>query len=103
MGTFKHGFVPIVSSLGLPIVPAFIQGGFEVFSRHSIFPRRGKVSVRFGAALELREATGSGQRITSAAVKEFTARLEQAVRALSKKPVNDGSPAHGGPGKDRDD
>lgn len=81
---FKHGFTPIAAELGLPIVPAHVEGGFRMFSKHHVIPRPGRLDVRFGYPIEMeRGADGAVKRLTGESSRALAARIETAVRELA--------------------
>ena len=71
---FKPGVGHLARETGTPVVPVHIQGAFQVMPRHQQLPVPGKVRVRIGKPMtpEAKEGT-----------REFTARVEKAVRSLS--------------------
>ena len=71
---FKPGVGHLARETGTPVVPVHIQGAFQVMPRHQPLPVPGKVRVRIGKPMtpEAKEGT-----------REFTARVEKAVRTLS--------------------
>jgi len=71
---FKPGVGFLARETGTPVVPMHIQGAFQVMPRHQRLPVPGKVRVRIGKPMT--PAAGEGTR-------EFTARVETAVRSLS--------------------
>ena len=75
MGPFKSGTGLMAVELGVPVVPLYIQRTYEVLSRDQLFPRRGRVRVRFGRALRFTRG---------ASFIEATKTIEEAVRALGE-------------------
>jgi 1-acyl-sn-glycerol-3-phosphate acyltransferase len=75
MGPFRPGIGVIATRLGAIVLPAHLQGAHEVLPPGGRWPRRGRVTVRFGAPL--RPEPGEDPRI-------FTARLEATIRALAR-------------------
>jgi 1-acyl-sn-glycerol-3-phosphate acyltransferase len=73
IATFKPGIGLIATRTARPVVPVRIVGLHDVLAPGHRLPRRGQVEVRFGGALLAR----AGER-----PRDFTARLEAAVRAL---------------------
>ena len=71
---FKPGVGFLAKETGTPVVPVHIQGAFQVMPRHQPLPVPGRVRVRIGKPMapEAKEGT-----------REFTARVEKAVRTLS--------------------
>jgi 1-acyl-sn-glycerol-3-phosphate acyltransferase len=75
---FKPGVGFLAKETGTPVVPLHIQGAFQVMPRHQRLPVPGKVRVRIGKPM-----TPSRDEDT----REFTARVENAVRTLATKPA----------------
>ena len=73
MGPFKPGIGLIATRTGRPVVPVRIVGLHDILAPGRRLPRRGQAEVRFGSPL--RAEPGEDAR-------QFTARLEAAVRAL---------------------
>src|SRR5881398_1453189 len=71
---FKPGVGFLAKETGTPVVPLHIQGAFQVMPRHQRLPVPGKVRVRIGKPMLPEEKEGT---------REFTARVEKAVRTLS--------------------
>jgi 1-acyl-sn-glycerol-3-phosphate acyltransferase len=74
IGTFKKGAAILAMDAGVPIVPAYIDGLYEVFPRFRRIPRRHDASIRFGDPM-----TAEPDEDYDA----FIARVEQAVRSLA--------------------
>jgi 1-acyl-sn-glycerol-3-phosphate acyltransferase len=74
IGTFKKGAAILAMDAGVPIVPAYIDGLYEVFPRFRRIPRRHDASIRFGDPM-----TAEPDEDYDA----FIARVEQAVRTLA--------------------
>ncbi|HVH63248.1 MAG TPA: lysophospholipid acyltransferase family protein [Candidatus Dormibacteraeota bacterium] len=77
MQEFKPGVGYLAKETGTPVVPMHIRGAFQVMPRGQKVPLPGPVRVRIGKPMspEAREGT-----------REFTARIEKAVRDLSAEP-----------------
>ena len=73
---FKPGIGFLAKETGTPVVPMHIQGAFQIMPRHQPLPLPGPVRVRIGKPMAPGPAEGS---------REFTARIEKAVRTLSKE------------------
>jgi 1-acyl-sn-glycerol-3-phosphate acyltransferase len=71
---FKPGVGYLAKETGTPVVPVHIQGAFQVMPRHQPLPVPGKVRVRIGKPMTPKSKEGT---------REFTARVEKAVRTLS--------------------
>ena len=74
MGPFRPGIGVIVTQIGVAVLPAYIDGAHRILPPGRRWPRRGRVTVRFGPLL--RPEPGE----TPIA---FTARLEAAVHELA--------------------
>ena len=77
---FKPGVGFLAKETGTPVVPMHIRGAFQVMPRHQKLPLPGPVRVRIGKPMSPAKNEGT---------REFTARVETAVRELSaeqKKP-----------------
>ena len=74
IGTFRKGAAILAMDAGVAIVPAYIDGLYEVFPRFRRIPRRHPASITFGDPM------------TADAVEDydaFIARVERAVRTLA--------------------
>ena len=52
IGKFRKGAAILAMDTGVPIVPAYMDGMFEVMPRHHRVPRPGRVTVTFGDPVE---------------------------------------------------
>jgi 1-acyl-sn-glycerol-3-phosphate acyltransferase len=75
MNRFKPGIGLMAVKLGLPIVPVYLDGLFEIFSVHDNWPRKGKAQVNYGEPLFLK---GRKDPV------KIALRLEKKIQALSK-------------------
>ena len=71
---FKPGVGHLAKETGTPVVPMHIQGAFQVMPRGQKLPVPGPIRVRIGKPMTPQRAEGS---------REFTARVEKAVRTLA--------------------
>lgn len=71
---FKPGVGHLAKETGTPVVPMHIRGAFQVMPRGQRVPLPGPVRVRIGKPMTPEAREGS---------REFTARIEKAVRDLS--------------------
>ncbi len=55
---FKSGIGLMARRLGVPVVPVYLRGVFEVYSIHDEWPKPGRVTVRFGSPLRFDAAGG---------------------------------------------
>ncbi|WP_084252823.1 lysophospholipid acyltransferase family protein [Devriesea agamarum] len=93
MGTFKPGSAALASSVGVPVIPAAIIGGYEAMPKGRNWPRPGKppVSVVFGAPMTAYD---------DESVSQFTERIRATVAGLYAAHVHDVL-GPGVPGKER--
>jgi long-chain acyl-CoA synthetase len=88
MQTFKGGVGLMAARLGVPIVPIYIRGMFEVYSEHDDWPRPGNVVVHFGRMLDLQgdlQGDLPGHLHGDKSYSQAAARIEAAVRDLAKE------------------
>jgi 1-acyl-sn-glycerol-3-phosphate acyltransferase len=74
---FKPGVGFLARETGAPVVPMHIRGAFQIMPRHQPLPLPGPIRVRIGKPLTPGPKEGS---------REFTARVEKAVRTLAAEP-----------------
>ncbi|HSS61496.1 MAG TPA: lysophospholipid acyltransferase family protein [Candidatus Limnocylindrales bacterium] len=74
IGTFRKGAAILAMDSGVPVVPAYMDGMFDVLPRFRRVPRPGKVTVTFGPPL----LAGRDEDYDA-----FTARIEGVVRELA--------------------
>lgn len=88
IGKFRKGAAVLAIDAGAPIVPAYIEGMYQVLPRFRRRPKRGKVTVTFGEPLWASEAED---------YDALAARAEVAVRKLAgdKGLEQDTPPAQG--------
>ena len=88
MRAFKSGVGLFALELGVPVVPAYIDGTHEILPKGKSFPRSARVTVRFGEALQTAR-TGSGE-LHRDQRRHFVEQLAQRIRALSSpQPVEE--------------
>jgi 1-acyl-sn-glycerol-3-phosphate acyltransferase len=73
---FKPGVGFLAKETGTPVVPMHIQGAYQVMPRHQQIPLPGPIRVRIGRPMTPGPKEGT---------REFTARVEKAVRTMSAK------------------
>jgi 1-acyl-sn-glycerol-3-phosphate acyltransferase len=86
---FRRGTVRLILKAGVPVVPCGISGAFAVWPRWSGRPRRGPVTVRFGAPLTLGRHETRAER--EAAFENARTALRAALEEVVDEPVE--SPA----------
>ncbi len=74
---FKPGVGHLAKETGTPVVPMHIRGARQIMPRGQKLPLPGPVRVRIGKPMTPASKEGS---------REFTARVEHAVRALAEQP-----------------
>lgn len=74
IGTFRKGAAIIAMDAGVPVVPAYMDGMFDVLPRFRRVPRPGRVTVTFGQPI-VADPDEDYDR--------FTARIEGVVRELA--------------------
>jgi 1-acyl-sn-glycerol-3-phosphate acyltransferase len=74
IGRFRKGAAILAMDTGVPIVPAYVDGMYEVMPRFRRFPRPGHVTVTFGTPM--RADPGEDY-------EPFIGRVEGAVRSLA--------------------
>ena len=85
MQTFKKGAGLFAVELGVPVVPAYIEGARRILAKGKFLPRPGSVTVRFGEPIRFAynasdPQVGRGRRRTAVEL------LEQRIRALGEAP-----------------
>ncbi len=88
IGTFKKGAAILAMDAGVPIVPAYIEGMFEVFPRFHRLPRFHDTTLTWGEPMR----PNAGEDYDT-----FIARVEQAVRTIAgpKGEMRDEAPPKG--------
>lgn len=74
IGQFRKGAAILAIDAGVPVVPAYVDGMYEVMPRFRRFPRPGHVTVTFGAPMPAEPGED---------YEGFIARVEAAVRTLA--------------------
>jgi 1-acyl-sn-glycerol-3-phosphate acyltransferase len=74
---FKPGVGHLAKETGTPVVPMHIRGAFQIMPRGQKLPLPGPIRVRIGKPMAPEPKEGS---------REFTARVEKAVRSLAEGP-----------------
>ena len=74
---FKPGVGHLANETGTPVVPMHIRGAYQIMPRGQKLPLPGPIRVRIGKPMTPEPKEGS---------REFTARVEKAVRKLAAEP-----------------
>jgi len=77
IGEFKPGVGHLANETGAPVVPLHIRGAYQIMPRGQKLPLPGPARVRIGKPMNPGPKEGS---------RDFTARVEQAVRTLAAEP-----------------
>lgn len=86
---FKKGAGLFVVELGVPVVPAYIEGARNILAKGKFMPRLGAVTVRFGEPI--RFASNSSDPLLGRGLRKAAVELlEQRIRGLSQKPSSGG-------------
>jgi 1-acyl-sn-glycerol-3-phosphate acyltransferase len=84
MRAFKSGAGLFALELGVPVVPAYIEGTHEFLPKGKSFPRTGSATVRFGEALDPARVGGAGE-LHRDQRRFFVEQLQQKIRMLSSR------------------
>ena len=86
IGTFKNGIGMLGLMSGAPVVPARISGSYQAMPKGSRFPKRGRMTVRFGPPIPTEPYRA---RIDSTGIaevcRELSSDVQKAVEALNGK------------------
>src|SRR3984885_13666942 len=100
---FKKGAGMFAVELGVPVVPAYIEGARGILAKGRFVPRPGTVTVRFGEPI--RFASNSSDPVADRGIRKAAVELlEQRIRALCHNPpagVLAGLPKPGSPAEER--
>jgi 1-acyl-sn-glycerol-3-phosphate acyltransferase len=89
MHAFKKGAGLFAVALGVPVVPAYIEGAHKILPKGKNIPRMGTATVRFGEPIRFTSNLSDpllARGVRNAAVEL----LEQRIRGLSRKPPTGG-------------
>ena len=88
MREFKSGVAWFASELGVPLVPAYIEGTHRILPKGCSVPRFGRLTVRFGKTFDLTKYSASAQPIRDQRrfVAEQLARNVRSLRMGSEAP-----------------
>jgi 1-acyl-sn-glycerol-3-phosphate acyltransferase len=85
MQAFKKGAGLFAVALGVPVVPAYIEGAHKILAKGRNMPRMGAVTVRFGEPISF--ASNSSDPLLGRGLRQAAVELlEQRIRGLSRKP-----------------
>jgi hypothetical protein len=83
--TFKKGAGLFAIDLGVPVVPAHIEGAHDILAKGKFIPRPGTVTVRFGEAIRFK-SNQFDSRWGRGARRAAVELLEQRIHGLSRRP-----------------
>jgi 1-acyl-sn-glycerol-3-phosphate acyltransferase len=83
MRAFKPGAGLFAAELGVPIVPAYVEGTHRILPKGKSVPRFGAVAVRFGEALTAPAKSWQGQSAREQR-RGFVERLARSIRMLAQ-------------------
>lgn len=86
--TFKKGAGLFAVELGVPVVPAYIDGAHRILTKGEVMPRPGSVTVRFGEPIRF-ESKRLDHALDREPRKAAVELLEQRIRGLSQKPSSE--------------
>jgi 1-acyl-sn-glycerol-3-phosphate acyltransferase len=81
MGNFKSGAGLFATELGVPLVPAHVEGTHHVLPKGRSIPHPGRVKVRFGEVLSLPSFSSSPGLLRDQR-RSVVEQLERSVRSL---------------------
>jgi long-chain acyl-CoA synthetase len=83
---FKKGIGVLAVEMGVPVVPAYIEGAFQVLPRGAALPRPGKISVTFGKPLFAKDIDLAKKPDDVDDYQYFANVLREKVLTLKEKP-----------------
>jgi 1-acyl-sn-glycerol-3-phosphate acyltransferase len=86
MGTLKTGAGLFAMELGVPVIPAYIEGTHRILPKGSALPRSGPVRVRFGEALSI-EMCSWWRESQRERRRHVTEKLGKSIRMLAADPA----------------
>ncbi len=78
LGPIKPGVSSLAIRAGVPVLPCFVHGGFQVWPRHRKLPRLGRIDVFYGEVIKLPAETLSRK----ARANLLNSQLETALQQL---------------------
>jgi 1-acyl-sn-glycerol-3-phosphate acyltransferase len=84
--SFKKGAGLFALELGVPVVPAYIEGARNILAKRQLMPRPGAVTVRFGVPIIFE--SNQFDRLSARELRRAAVELlEQRIRDLSRRPA----------------
>jgi 1-acyl-sn-glycerol-3-phosphate acyltransferase len=83
---FKKGAGLFALELGVPVVPAYVEGARNILAKRQIVPRPGSVTVRFGEPMKF-ESQQFDRLVPRELRRVAVEMLEQRIRQLSRRPA----------------
>lgn len=75
---FKPGAFRLACSLGAPVLPVTIAGGYEAWPAHRVFPRPGRITITYHPLIEV-EAGGDAREAAREVAERVRARIASAL------------------------
>ena len=72
LGPIAGGAALVIKRAKVPVVPVAIQGGYDVWPAHKMFPRTGRVRIKFGEPVTMHNLDG----------RTIVVRIEQELKRL---------------------
>ena len=69
---FKNGVGILIKELGVPCIPVYIKGGYQVWPRHKILPRPYPMKITFGKSYTAEELKTKGQKAVVSSAGDYT-------------------------------
>jgi len=85
MQTFKKGAGLFAVELGVPVVPAYVEGARRILAKGKFLPRPGSLTVRFGEPIRF-PSNASDPQLGRGRRRAAVELLEQRIRGLSERP-----------------
>jgi long-chain acyl-CoA synthetase len=83
---FKKGIGVLAVEMGVPVVPAYIEGTLQALPRGAAFPRPGKITVTFGVPMLAKDIDSSKKSGDVDDYQYFANVLREKVITLKEKP-----------------
>ena len=84
---FNLGVALLAKTLKKPVIPAYIEGAYEIWPRTNKFPKlTGKTSIAFGPPCYLENFAGGSKKEQ---YRSFTQALEKSIKELKNRDVAD--------------
>ncbi len=82
LGVIRRGAGALAVRAGAPVVPTYIDGTFDAWSRHRKFPRRARLAIHFGRPIAVGRRPEESKR---AQQERIRSRIVSRLRALEER------------------